>query len=464
MEQNKNNPNNPIANIINLTKKRGFFYPSSSIYEPLAGVYDYGPLGTKLLENVLKLWRTRFNQGGNTYEINSSLLTNRDIWKASGHLSNFKDPMVRCKKTGKQFRVDHLLCDVGVSITENATIEELTDLFHKHKDKFHLEGVNVEDLTEPAFTSQLVSTDIKIQKNKEEHNTYLRGETCQGIFVNYKNIMDTIHPKLPFAISQIGKVFRNEIAPRQFLFRLREFQQMELEYFCKESDADNIYKTLKKETMDFIQSLGINTKNLRFKDHEKLVFYACSAVDIEYKYDDTWRELCGIHNRGDYDLSQHSKHSNTKLNFFDESTKESFIPFIIESSIGVERLIFAILLEAYTEEEVDGEKRVVLKIDKKVAPYSIAVLPLQKKDGLDKFAYDLYQTLQLKYKDLSVIFDDSQSIGKRYRRQDEIGTPYCVTIDYDSIKDKSVTVRNRDTMKQERVAIVELPNYFNFVD
>ncbi len=444
--------------VIKLCKSRGFIFPSSEIYDGFSGVYDYGPLGVELSKNIKKeWWKSVVYKNKEILGIDSAIFTNPKVWEASGHTTGFSDPCTINKKTGTKYRVDHLLESIGVNCDGIVDLKEIKTLFDKHKKDIKISGVNSEDLSEPEFVNLLVESNLNQSKVGK---SYLRGETCQGIFINYKNIATSTNKKIPFGVAQIGKAFRNEISARQFLFRLREFEQMEMQYFDFPQKSDENFIRFKKSSFDFLVSLGLKKENLRYKDHDKLVFYCKKAVDIEYKYPVGWNELEGIHDRGDHDLTQHSISSNTKMDFFDEKTKTKCMPNVIETSVGVERLFLAIMLDAYTEESLpDGTKRVVLKLKPEIAPTYVAVLPLFKKDGLQEKAVEIFNILSENY---VCSYDDTQSIGKRYRRQDEVGTPFCITIDYQTLEDETITIRHRDSMEQERVKIFDLDKLFKF--
>ncbi len=444
-----------MEDISTFAKRKGFVYPSSEIYDGFSGVYDYGPLGVELVNNIKKIWwRDMVHLREDIVGLDSGIFMNPKIWEASGHTKNFADPFVICKKTGVKFRADHLLNEIGIDADERMDIDEFVELFEKNKDKIVVDGCDSKDLSKPVFFNMLVESNLGNINETDKEKSYLRGETCQGIYVNYKNVVDTMHVSIPFGIAQIGKAFRNEISPRQFLFRTREFEQMEMQYFTHPKDADKFFKHFLEYRFNSLLNLGIKKENLKKVKHKRLVFYAKAATDIEYKYDFGFKELEGIHNRGDYDLTQHSKHCGVKLDYFNQETNERFIPNIVETSIGIGRVFLALLNEAYDIEKLpDKTERVVLRFKKEVAPIYVSVLPLMKKPELVKKAKEVFNLLN---KEFVVMYDESQSIGKRYRRQDEIGTPYCVTIDYETLEDKCVTIRDRDSMEQKRVKIDDL--------
>ena len=443
---------NKWETVIKLCKSRGFMFPSSEIYDGFSGVYDYGPLGVELEKNIkAKWWKETVHRNKDIVGIDSAIFTNPKVWEASGHTSNFSDPCTTDKKTGIKYRVDHLLEKINIDCNGITDIEKIKKLFNENKKSIKIDGVDTKDLQDPEFVNLLVESNLNKTKFGK---SYLRGETCQGIFINYKNISNSINKNISFGVAQIGKAFRNEISARQFVFRLREFQQMEMQYFDFPNKSKENFERFKKSSFEFLISLGISKENIRFKEHDNLVFYCKNALDIEYKYPVGWKELEGIHDRGDWDLSQHQKFSKTTMEFFDEMTKKNYTPNVIETSIGVERLVLAVLLESYTEEELpDKTTRVVLKLKPEIAPIYVAVLPLFKKENLKQKADSVFNILSSDY---VCFYDETQSIGKRYRRADEVGTPFCITIDYQTLEDNTVTIRNRDSMKQDRVKISDL--------
>ncbi len=442
------------------TKSRGFLYPSSLIYGGFQGVYDYGPLGVEMKNNLKNLWWSNMVQERlDIIGLDSAIVTHPKVWEASGHTKSFTDPFVVCRKTGQRFRADTLLEDIGLDV-ENKSIEDIIEIWNKNKSKIKINGINNEDLTEPRLFNLLVETNLGDIEGSNE-KTYLRGETCQGIYINFKNVLDSMRIKPNFGIAQIGKAFRNEISPRNFIFRLREFEQMEMQYFTSPNQAQDFFKEFKDYRMTFLKSIGLDSKKLRFRDHSKLVFYAKAATDIEYNYSFGWKELEGIHNRGDYDLTQHKKFSGQNLDYKNIEEGVEYTPNIIETSIGLDRLFLAILDNALEEETLeDGTKRIVMRLDKRISPYKVAVLPLMRKDEFISKSKDIVSMLN---KDVSLTYDETQSIGKRYRRQDEIGTPFCITIDHDTLSKDTVTIRDRDTMKQDVVKVKELSSYISSI-
>lgn len=456
--------NDLMEKIVSFAKRRGFVYPSSEIYGGFGSVYDYGPYGVEL-ENAVKRqwWKNMVQLRSDIVGLDSSIFMSPKIWEASGHVAGFSDPLIECKKCNARLRADHVLEEVGEQADEKMNEEEINKLLEKNKDKIVCSNCGAKEFTQAKKFNLLVKSNFgNFTGDWEKEPTYLRGETCQGIYVNYKNVMDTSRVKVPFGIAQIGKAFRNEITARQFIFRTREFEQMEMQYFTHPEKEMEEYEKLREYRWNFYKKMGIKEDNLRWKKHENLVFYAKEAYDIEYKFPFGWDELEGVHARGDYDLTQHSKHSGKDLSYSDPVTQEKFTPHIIESSVGVGRTVLMLLAEAYTEEKIkkeDGkeEERVVMKFPKHIAPVKVAVFPLLKnKPELVEKAREIFD--ELKY-DYICEFDDNGNIGKRYRRQDEIGTPYCVTVDFQTLEDNTVTIRDRDTMEQERMKVYDLDEY-----
>jgi glycyl-tRNA synthetase len=449
-----------MEKIVSLCKRRGFIFPSSEIYGGFSAIYDFGPYGVEL-ENAVKRewWKTMVQTREDIVGLDSAIFMHPKIWEASGHVAGFADPLAECKSCHSRLRVDHLLEAIGVKADEKMSEEEINRLFNENKGKIKCPSCGKSDFTDAKKFNLLVKSNLgNFTGDWDKSPAYLRGETCQGIYVNFKNIMDSMRVKIPFGIAQIGKAFRNEITARQFIFRTREFEQMEMQYFTSPKQEMEEYEKLREYRWNFYMELGLKKENLQWHKHENLVFYAKEAYDIEYKFPFGWAELEGVHARGNYDLSQHEKFSGQSMIYADPDSKEGYIPHIIESSVGVGRTVLAILTEAYTEETVNGEKRMVMKFPKKLAPVKIAVFPLLKnKPELVKKAKEIFNELKA---DFMCEFDDNGNIGKRYRRQDEIGTPYCVTVDFEALEDNSVTVRNRDTMKQTRVRIEALKDYF----
>ena len=455
----KNN-NEKMDKIISLAKRRGFVFSSSDIYGGFSAVYDYGPYGVELANNIKEAWwKYMVRNREDIIGLDSSIFMSPKVWEASGHVGGFSDPLAECKKCHARIRVDTLLEDIGVQADEKMSEEEINNIFKNNKDKVKCPKCGQKDFSEAKSFNLLVKSNLgNFTNDWEREPVYLRGETCQGIYINFKNVLDSTRMKIPFGVAQVGKAFRNEITARQFIFRTREFEQMEMQYFVSPQDEMDEYEKLREYRWNFYLDLGINKKNLKWHKHENLVFYAKEAYDIEYNFPFGFKELEGLHARGNYDLTQHSKHSKQKLEYLDPYTNEEYIPHVVESSGGVGRTFLALLSEAYTEENVAGEERVVLKLKSAIAPIKIAVFPLLKnKPELVNKAKDIFNNFKTKY---MCEFDDNGNVGKRYRRQDEIGTPYCITVDFDGLDDNTVTVRDRDTMKQERIKINELEDYF----
>ena len=461
MAKKEGNNSELMEKIVSFAKRKGFVYPSSEIYGGFSSCYDYGPYGTELQNIVKKMWwnyMVQFRE--DIIGLDSAIFMHPKIWEASGHVSGFADPLTECKSCHTRSRVDHLLEDIGIIADEKMSEKEINEIFLKNIKKIKCPNCGKSDFTEVKKFNLLVKSNLgNFTDDWQKDPVYLRGETCQGIYVNYKNVLDSTRSKIPFGIAQIGKAFRNEITARQFIFRTREFEQMEMQYFVRPESEMQEYDKLKEYRWKFFtEYLGIKEKNLKWHKHENLVFYAKEAYDIEYNFPFGFKELEGVHARGDYDLTQHSKFSKVDLSYTDLESKEKYMPHIIESSVGVGRIMLALMTEAYTEEKLEGgEERVVMKFPAKLAPIKVAVFPLLKnKPELVKKAKEVFENLKYKF---MCEFDDNGNIGKRYRRQDEIGTPFCVTIDFDTLDNGEVTVRDRDTMKQERIKIDGLTNY-----
>ena len=426
-----------MEKIVSLAKRRGFIYQGSEIYGGLAGTWDYGPNGVALKENIKRLWWKRFVDGrADVYGLDAAILMNRGAWEASGHVSGFNDPLVACEKCKKRFRADYVAGDVCPECSGK--------------------------LGSQRWFNMMFQTHIGTVADSDSI-TYLRPETAGGIFLNFKNVVDTMHPTLPFGVAQIGKAFRNEIAPRDFLFRVREFEQMEIEWFCREAEWEEWFLHWQKELREWVREIGLSDERVHERDvpEDELAHYSKRTVDFEYEFPFGRAELYGLAYRTDFDLRVQQEGSGVDLSYFDQEKGERFLPHVIEPSLGVDRTVLALLCDAYTEEAApaaggEEETRVVLKLEHSLAPVKVAVLPLMRKDQLSKRALDTYENLKRSF---VCHYDQTGSIGKRYRRQDEIGTPYCVTIDFDSLEDGAVTVRDRDSMQQERIAITELKTY-----
>ncbi|MBM3272168.1 glycine--tRNA ligase [Candidatus Kaiserbacteria bacterium] len=448
--------------VIAFSKRRGFVYPGSEIYGGMAGIYDFGPYGVELLNNIKRSWwETNVHSREDYVGIDSSIFRDPRVWDASGHTKGFSDPLVECKKCNARLRVDKELAKVGVTADEKMSEADLNALWDEHKAKIACPSCGAHDYTPVRAFNLLVKSNLGDFTSRGDNPVYLPGEACQGIYLNFKNVVDTTRMKVPFGIAQIGKAFRNEISPRNFLFRTREFEQADTQFFVKPHENKEAYDRIKAERYAWYKSLGISDENLRWKQHDNLVFYASDAWDIEYNFPTYgFDEVEGVHDRTDYDLTQHMNHSGTDLRYTDPQTGEKYIPWILETSMGVGRVFLAVLSEAYTKDELDGEERVVLRLAPELAPVKAAVFPLlRNKPELVAKAREVFTMLKTHAR---VEWDDNGNIGKRYRRQDEIGTPYCITIDFDTlgeggdeVKD-TVTVRDRDTGEQKRVKIAEL--------
>ena len=444
--------------IVALCKGRGFVYPGSEIYGGLANTWDYGSLGVELKNNIKRAWQKKFVQEcPYNVGLDSAILMNPQTWVASGHIGGFSDPLMDCKECKTRHRADKLIEDFDGTNVAGWTNQQMLDYINEHDIKCPQCGKkNFTDIRQ--FNLMFKTFQGVTEDSKSE--LYLRPETAQGIFVNFNNIQRTTRKKVPFGVGQVGKSFRNEITPGNFIFRVREFEQMELEFFCKPGTDLEWFQYWRSYCRDFLLGLGVNEEHLRLRDHspEELCFYSKATTDFEYLFPFGWGELWGIADRTDYDLTQHMKTSGKSMEYFDPETNEKYIPYVIEPSLGVERLFLAIVCEAYDEEEIgDGEKsdvRTVMHLHPALAPVKAAILPLTKK--LKEPATDLYMKLAKKF---NVEYDEAGQIGKRYRRQDEIGTPFCITFDFDSLEDNCVTVRDRDTMAQERVNMDELVAY-----
>ena len=448
--------------IVALCKNRGYVYPGSEIYGGLANTWDYGPLGVELKNNVKKAWMKKFVQENkNNVGLDSAILMNPKTWEASGHLSSFSDPLIDCKECKTRHRADKLIeewmhehnCD---EVVDGWSDEKMI----KYMKENHIACPNCgkENFTDIRKFNLMFKTFQGVTEDSTA-TIYLRPETAQGIFVNFKNVLRTTRKKLPMGIAQIGKSFRNEITPGNFTFRTREFEQMELEFFCKPGTDLEWWKYWKEYCKQFLLDLGMKEENIRLRDHspEDLVFYSKATTDIEFAFPFGWGELWGIADRTDYDLSQHMKFSNEDMTYLDPETNEKYVPYCIEPSVGCDRVTLAFLCNSYDEEEVgDGDIRTVLHLHPALAPYKVAVLPLSKK--LSEKANEVYGMLSKKF---MCDYDEAGSIGKRYRSEDDIGTPYCVTIDFDTLEDNQVTIRDRDTMEQVRISIDELENWIS---
>ncbi|PEA53729.1 glycine--tRNA ligase [Bacillus pseudomycoides] len=448
-----------MEQIVNLAKHRGFVFPGSEIYGGLANTWDYGPLGIELKNNVKKAWWKKFIQES-PYNVglDAAILMNPKTWIASGHVGNFNDPMIDCKKCKARHRADKLIEDAleakGIEmIVDGLTFDQMAGLMKEHEVK--CPDCGSEDFTEIRQFNLMFKTFQGVTESST-NEIFLRPETAQGIFVNFKNVQRSMRKKLPFGIGQIGKSFRNEITPGNFTFRTREFEQMELEFFCKPGEDLEWFTFWRNTCKNWLLALGMNEESMRLRDHgeEELSHYSNATTDIEFKFPFGWGELWGIASRTDFDLNRHMEHSTEDFNYVDPQTNERYVPYCIEPSLGADRVTLAFLCDAYEEEQLENDSRTVLRFHPALAPFKAAILPLSKK--LSEGAAEVFAELA---KDFMVDFDETGSIGKRYRRQDEIGTPFCITYDFDSVEDKAVTVRDRDTMEQVRMPISELKGF-----
>ena len=450
-----------MEKIVALSKNRGFIFQGSEIYDGLANTWDYGPLGVELKNNVKRAWWKKFVQD-DVYNVgvDCAILMNPEVWVASGHVGGFADPLIDCKECKSRYRADQLIEDWNKENNVDIVIEgwENDQLSgYLNEKNIHCPSCKKTNFTDIRKFNLMFKTFQGVTEDAKDE-IYLRPETAQGIFVNFKNVQRSMRKKIPFGIGQIGKAFRNEITPGKFTFRTREFEQMELEFFCEPGTDLKWFEYWKEYCLNWLADLGLKKENTRFRDHspEELSFYSNATTDIEYLFPFGWGELWGIADRTDYDLKKHMEHSKDDLTYFDSATNEKYIPYVIEPSLGADRVTLAFLCDAYDEEEIsEGDVRTVLRFHPALAPLKAAVLPLSKKLGEE--AFKIYEKLNKKF---VCEYDETGSIGKRYRRQDEIGTPYCITFDFDSLEDSSVTIRERDSMEQVRIKIEELDGYF----
>jgi len=466
--------------LTSLSKRRGFVFQSSAIYGGLASTWDYGHLGVELKKNIKDIWwKSIVTSNENIVGMDAAILMHPKTWEASGHVENFHDPLIDNKETKKRYRVDHLLAEQSEEVIQNLLSKFNLDV-KKDANQDECFQAIIAQLMESSNSGSIMKecqvidpfnknigewTDLRqfnlmfkthmgpVQESGSE--IYMRPETAQGIFVNYLNVQSTARQKLPFGIAQIGKAFRNEITTGNFIFRTREFEQMEMEFFCHKDDTKKWLKHWSEERLNWFKSLGINQDKLRLRAHGKdeLAHYSSACFDVEYQFDFGWSELEGIADRGTYDLDQHIEHSGKKLTYFDTVNNTHFVPAVVETSAGVDRAFLTVLADAYNEEEINGDKRVVLKLAPSIAPVTVAVFPLMNKEGMPEIAQKLTEDLR---KNFSAFYDAGGSIGKRYRRQDEAGTPFGITIDHDTLSDKTVTLRNRDTMEQSRISLEQV--------
>ena len=457
--------NNAMEDLVSLCKRRGFVFPSSEIYGGLGAIYDYGHYGTLLKNNIRDAWwKAMVQYRDDVVGLDSAIFMHPTTWVASGHVDSFDDPQVDCKKCKARMRADHVLEAFDI-VADKMPIEFINAQLDKLRKTGKLKCVSCgsTDITEAKRFSLMVKSNLGSPTDElsEENVIYLRPETCGGIYLEYKNTVDSTRVKLPFGIAQIGKAFRNEIVARQFVFRTREFEQMEMQYFLHPDMMGEKYEMWRSVRWSWYLEYGITQKDIRWYKHEKLAHYASEAYDVEYNFKSLggFKEIEGIHARGNWDLSQHSKFSGAKLDYLDAQTGERFIPHIMETSVGLGRLFLMFLDKAYQEEEIEGGTRTVLKLDRRLSPIKVAIFPLMKnKPELVEKARGIYNSLKMKW---MCEFDDNGNVGKRYRRQDEIGTPYCVTVDFETLEGGEVTVRDRDTMKQEKVKVEDLEKYFS---
>lgn len=449
-----------MEKIVSLCKNRGFVFPGSDIYGGLANSWDYGPLGVEFKNNVKKAWWKKFVQESPyNVGVDCAILMNPKVWEATGHVGGFSDPLMDCKACKTRYRADKLVEDY---MTENGAEVANADGWSNEEYKNYIEEKGIVcpscgkvDFTDIRKFNLMFKTFQGITEDSQSE-IYLRPETAQGIFVNFKAVQRTTRKKVPFGIAQIGKSFRNEITPGNFTFRTREFEQMELEFFCKPGEDLEWFEYWKNYCIKFLHNLGMSETNLRYRDHgeEELSFYSNATTDIEYLFPFGWGELWGIADRTDYDLKRHAEYAKTDMNYLDPTTNEKYVPYCIEPSLGADRVALAFLIDAYDEEELEKDTRTVMRFHPALAPFKAAILPLSKK--LSEKAEEVYAKLAKKF---TVDYDVTGSIGKRYRRQDEIGTPYCITVDFDTLEDNCVTIRDRDTMEQQRLSIDELVSF-----
>ena len=444
-----------MEKLVSHCKATGFVYPGSDIYDGLANTWDYGPIGVELKNNIKRAWWKRFVQENeNSYGVDAAILMNPRVWEASGHVASFSDPKMDCKSCKTRHRADNLIeaHSKGAEKPDLMTNEQMEAYIAEH----HVCCPKCGNFNwTPIRQFNLMFETSRGTIGEDQSKIYLRPETAQGEFVNFLNVQRTTRAKVPFGIAQIGKAFRNEITPGNFIFRTIEFEQMEHQQFCRADQSEQYYKAYKQKAWNFLRDLGFAGDHLKFKDHDKLAHYAAAACDINYLFPIGWSELNGIHNRTNYDLSRHQEYSGKSMLYTDPITNEKYIPSVVEYSIGCDRLLLATLCEAYEEQQLENnETRVVMHFHPAIAPYKVAVLPLQKNQS--EKAKEVYNNLR---KHFMCTYDEAGSIGKRYRRQDQIGTPYCITIDFDTEADDTVTIRNRDTMQQERIKIADIASY-----
>ena len=463
-----------LDQIVSLCKARGFIFQSSDIYGGLSAVYDYGPLGVELKRNIMNAWwKAMTQEHSNIVGVDAAIFMHPKVWKASGHVDGFNDPMIDDKQSKKRYRADMLIEQHILKLQEKGKTEQAEkiqqqldtagtrtglceDLYQIIMDEeIHAPESGAFDWTEVRQFNLMFKTHYGATSQNDDDIVYLRPETAQGIFVNYKNVLDSARVQVPFGIAQIGKAFRNEVVARQFVFRMREFEQMEMQYFVEPGTDEQHYEAWLEKRQAWHRSIGIREENLRVAPHpkDKLAHYARAAADIQYKFPIGWQEVEGIHNRTDFDLTRHQEFSGKKLEYYDQKEQKRYVPYVIETSVGLDRTTLMVLSDAYREESVDGEQRTVLNIHPVLAPTKAGIFPLVKKPELQEVAHKIEEDLKGTWR---VQFDEAGSIGKRYRRQDEAGTPFCITVDFDGLEDQTVTIRYRDDMRQERVSVDKL--------
>ncbi|MEP0546460.1 MAG: glycine--tRNA ligase [Rhodothermales bacterium] len=463
-----------LDTIVSLSKRRGFIFQSSEVYGGLSAVYDYGPLGVELKRNVnARWWQAMVYRHDNIEGIDAAILMHPTVWKASGHVDAFSDPLIDDKASKMRYRADQLiegyidkLRRKGKDDEADRVYQSLVDALNAENPSAALHAVIMAEEIRSPDSGAFDWTDVRQfnlmfethigPASDSESKVYLRPETAQGIFVQYQNVRETARLQVPFGIAQIGKAFRNEIVARQFVFRMREFEQMEMQYFVKPGEQMEAYEEWSAKRMQWHLNNGIRLSKLRWHQHEKLAHYADAAQDVQYEFPMGWQEVEGIHSRTDFDLSRHQEYSGKKMEYFDPQTQERYLPYVVETSVGLDRTILMILCDAYREEEVGGEQRAVLKFHPEIAPYTAAVFPLVKKEGMPDIAHRIEEDLR---KQFNVFYDEKGSVGKRYRRQDEIGTPFCITVDGDTLEDDTVTIRDRDSMEQDRIPAANVRRY-----
>ncbi len=460
--------------IVSLSKRRGFIFQSSEIYGGLAATYDYGPLGVELKRNVTqRWWNSMVYQHHNVSGLDAAILMHPTTWKASGHVDAFNDPLIDDKTSKKRYRADQLIEEYVERLRRKGKEEKADGVYERLVEALNADDMagalyalimeeeirspdsGVFDWTEVRQFNLMFDTHVGPVSNGE-NKIYLRPETAQGIFVNFHNVRETGRHQVPFGIAQIGKAFRNEIVARQFIFRMREFEQMEMQYFVKPGTQMEAFESWREKRMQWHIENGVRPSKLRWHEHEKLAHYADAAFDIQYEFPIGWQEIEGVHSRTDFDLQAHQEHSGKKLEYFDPQTNEKYLPYVVETSAGLDRTVLTLLCEAYREEELEGDTRTLMKFHPKLAPITVALFPLVKKNGMPELAHTIEEGLKEHF---NAFYDEKGAIGRRYRRMDEVGTPFCITVDGESQEDQSVTIRNRDTMNQDRIPLDNVRTY-----